>query len=200
MKALLFSLCFFLTAMITAESRISVDDSLYSVYVKKSLENKKLIVRMENMHANNVQLTIINPEGVIIHKDRINTKLEKTKKYDLNNLEPGVYTMIIDDLMKVEKVKVEVTRKGVEFGSNKAEITYKPTVWLNNDKTVDFNLMTLGKRAEVKIKLDGNVLYEERFAGDSVVSKKFNLQNLPSAKYTMVVYTNGETFYRYLYL
>lgn len=200
MNKLIISFCLLLTVLGTVESRISTDDSLYSVYVKKSFENKKLIVRMENMQANNVNLTIIDPRGAVIHRDRINTKLEKVKKYDLNKLEPGTYTMIIDDLMKVEKLAIKLTANGVDFGNAHAEITYKPTVWLNSDKTVDFNLMTLGKSADVFIKLDNKILYEAHFAHQTTVEKKFNLKSLASGKYTMVINTNGETFYRYLYL
>ncbi len=200
MKILLLGFSFLLTAMMPSDVDSPKDDSLYSVYVKKSSENKKLIVRMENMHAINVDLTIIDPNGGIIHKDRINTKSEKMKKYDLNRLEPGTYTMIVDDLMKVEKVKFVLTDQNVNFATDKAEVTYKPIVWLNNDKTVDFNLLTLGKSAEVSIKSEEKVLYYESFTKLSNISKKYNLKELPSGKYTMVVRTNGETFYRYLYL
>ena len=101
MKKLIFCLFFLGTALAVVYPGFSAaDDSLYSVYVRKSLENKKLIVSLDNMEANEVKFTIFNPNGAVIHKDRINTKYEATKKYDLSQLDPGVYTIVVDDLMK----------------------------------------------------------------------------------------------------
>ena len=170
----------------------------FSLYMSKSSEAKKLIMRFDNMLANVVKAKIISDKGIIVHQEKINTSEEKVRKYDLNQLEQGVYTFIIDDLMKVEKVQFTIGPKEVSFTDEPTEVTFKPTVWVNGDKTVDFNLMSLGKDTKIVITRDGIEYLAESFKGDNTISRRYDLSKLENGVYTMMVTINGETFYRML--
>ena len=119
-------------------------------------------------------------------------------KYDLNELAIGEYTFIIDDLMKVERFKLNVTQEGVDFDSPVAEITYKPVVWLNADKKADFNLLALNNDVKVELIGDEGILLSESFEDRNVINKRYDLSDLDAGEYTLKVFIKDEVFYRYL--
>ena len=173
----------------------------FSLYMSKSSEAKKLIMRFDNMMAEVVKAQIVSKEGIIVHQERINTRAQKVRKYDLGQLEPGAYTFVIDDLMKVEKVQFSVESDEVIFSNEPTQVTFKPTVWVNNDKTVDFNLLSLGNDAKIVIMRDGVDYLVERYNDQSTVSQRYNLSKLEAGQYTIdddiatIVDANGASIY-----
>lgn len=165
-----------------------------SIYISKSSEANKIVLNLENMFADNVKCTFTNEEGIIIFRDQISTENRVSKKYDLGQLPMGKYTIEVNDLMKVERLELVISKEGIEFSNEIAEITYKPTVWLNEDKTVDFNLLALGQVASISISSLEGEIFTESFKKQSSISKRFNLNGLESGEYTVRVSINGKTF------
>ena len=174
-------------------------DETYSLYVSKSSESKKIVLRLDNMFADKVACTIYSDLGATIFKDEIYTAEKTAKQYDLNQLPEGNYIIEIIDLMKVEKLKLTITKESVEFENTEAEITYKPTVWMNEDKTVDFNLLSLGNNVKVSILNETrDEVFKKSYKKETTVSNRFDFSQLPKGTYTMVVMNGDETFYNYL--
>lgn len=171
----------------------------YTLSIAKAIEAKKLVVSLKDMQASKVSCTISNERGSIVYSGKINMDIEKvSKRYDLTGLTNGVYTMTVDDLMKVEKIAFQVTDNDIVFDDSESEVIYKPTVWVNDDKTVDFNLLSLGEKVSIEIVKDLDVIHSEVIKGMTSVSRVFNLQKLAEGEYTMVISYKGETFYRYI--
>ena len=182
-----------------ASNLIASDYNPYSVTIAKALEAKKLVVNLSDMQASNVKCTIANEEGRIVYSGKINMDTDVTnKQYDLSLLESGTYTMTIDDLMKVERLSFVITQNEVRFDEAESEIIFKPTVWVNPNKTVDFNLLAFGERVTVEIKNDFEVIHTEVIKEETSVNRVFNLENLDEGEYTMTISFNGHTFYRYI--
>ena len=165
-----------------------------SIYVSKSAEAKKIVLNFENMFADKVVCTFSSAENGTIFSDVIFTSERKSKKYDLSKLPVGNYVVEVNDLMKIEKLSLTITKEGVDFSDEESEITYKPTVWLNEDNTVDFNLLALSKDVKIAISNETELLLEEEFAGESSIGRRYNLNKYAGQDITVTVYHRGEDF------
>jgi len=165
-----------------------------SIYVTKAPEAKKIVLNFENMFADKVKCTFLSSENGVIFSDVIYTSERKSKKYDLSKLPIGNYVVEVNDLMKIERLSLTVTSKGVEFANEESNITYKPTLWLNENNTVDFNLLALQKDVKISISNGDEVLLEERITGENSVGRRFNLNQFAGQDVTVNVYHAGETF------
>lgn len=171
----------------------------FSLYVSKSSENKKIVLRLENMFADQVKCRIYSEFGGLVFSDAIYTAEKTAKKYDLSQLPEGNYFIEIVDLMKVERLKITVNRDGVDFNNPVADITYKPTIWLNNNKHVDFNLLSLGNDVTIRIIDEYNVeILNQNFNDQNTIAKRYDLSKLPTGTYTFEVSNGDEVFYNYL--
>ena len=199
MKKLDFKVVMLGLAMALSIDVFANDVNPFTLSIAKAIDAKKLVVSLKDMQASNVKCTISNEEGLIVYSGNINMDIEKVyKRYDLSGLESGKYTMTVDDLMKVEKIAFQVTDKDILFDNNESEIIYKPVVWVNEDKTVDFNLLSFGAKVNVEIMDGQDVIYSEVIKGENSASRVFNLKKVKPGDYTMIVSYNGETFYRYI--
>ena len=176
-------------------STIAAADAPATIYISKARETKKIVLNLENMSADKVTCEFIAEDGEIIFTDVVETANKTAKQYDLSQLPSGDYTIEVNDLMKIERLNLSISNKNVTLEENVSDITFKPTVWLNEDNTVDFNLLMLGKSATLAIYApNGEVLKTDRFRKANVASKRYNLNNLEAGEYRVVVFHKGETF------
>jgi len=165
-----------------------------SIYVSKADEAKKIVLNFENMFADKVTCTFSSLDNGSIFSDIIYTSERKSKKYDLSKLPLGNYVVEVNDLMKIEKLSLTITKEGVEFSNEESQITYKPTVWLNEDNTVDFNLLALSKDVKIFISNGDEVILKEEISGESSVGRRYNLNKYDGQDITVNVYHAGEDF------
>ncbi|MFT4568336.1 MAG: hypothetical protein ACI9FN_003305 [Saprospiraceae bacterium] len=165
-----------------------------SIYVTKSSEAKKIVLNFENMFADKVKCTFLSQTNGIIFSDVIYTSERKSKKYDLSKLPIGNYVVEVNDLMKIEKLSFSITKEGVEFANEESQITYKPTVWLNEDNTVDFNLLALQSDVSISISNSEEVLLKEDILGENSIGRRYNLSKYVGQDITVNVYHAGEGF------
>ena len=176
----------------------ALDVHPFSVSITKG-EAKKLVIDLTNMQASMVKCSISDDKGRLVYSGKIDVYNEgSNQKYDLSNLGEGIYTITIDDLMKVEKLTFKINRDNISFENAKSEIIYKPTVWVNNDKTVDFSLLSLGEKVKIELRYESDVIYSATFKDQSTINTVFNLNKLKSGEYTMAITYKGYTFLRYL--
>jgi len=169
-------------------------DGPTSIYVSNAREAKKIILNMENMAADKVTCVFRNQAGEIFFKDEVITASNATKQYDLSQLPSGDYTIEVNDLMKIERLNLTVKNGGVILNEKVGDITFKPTVWLNEDKSVDFNLMTLGESASLSIYgPSGDLLKSDRFRKVNVAAKRYDLSKVEAGEYRVVITHKSET-------
>jgi flagellar hook assembly protein FlgD len=171
----------------------------FSIYISKIAESKKLVLNFDNMLAATVVCKIIDQNGSVIYTEKLNTLQQKSRRYDLSGLKSGDYTISIDDLMKVEELALTVTAADVALNENVSVTTFKPVVWIKENRTVDFNLLALGNDVNVKILAEnGTEVYNEDFSDKTTIGKVYDFKKSPKGMYTMQVSVNGKTFYKYL--
>ena len=185
----------FIVAMsLSLSSLVATGDALYSLSVSGTEEGMKIILNLDQMIADQVDCKIIDAQGTTIHAEKIKTMDHKSRKYDISRLPEGEYTFVITDLMKIEKISFAVGKDKITFDDQLSEIVYKPTVWVNSDKTVDLNYLALGHDASVKITKDGEVVHKATFSDQMTIGQRFNLQDLDEGRYTLIVSSQGEEF------
>jgi len=166
-----------------------------SIYVTKAGESNKIILNLENMAADRVICEFRSEDGDLFFRDEVITAENVSKQYDLSQLPNGRYTIEVNDLMKIERLNLSIYNGSVQLNERVADITFKPTVWLNEDKSVDFNLMTLGSSASLSIyDTRGNELKSDRFKKVNVASKRYDLSKVEAGIYRVVISHKGETF------
>lgn len=166
-----------------------------AIYISKSKEAKKIILNLENMAAEKVTCEFINEEGAVIFRDEIETANKTAKQYNLSQLPEGEYTIEVNDLMKIERLNLTVDNQSVTLKERVADVTFKPTVLIKDNNTVDLNLLALGEAATVSFfGPQGNLLKSERFNNVNVVNKRYSLIQAEAGDYRIVISHKGETF------
>lgn len=166
-----------------------------AIYISKSKEAKKIILNLENMSAETVTCSFINEEGSVIFRDKIETANKTAKQYNLSQLPEGEYTIEVDDLMKIERLNLTVDYQSVTLKERVADVTFKPTVVVKKNNTVDLNLLALGDAATVTFYgPQGNLLQSDRFSNVNVITKRYNLIEAEAGNYRVVISHKGETF------
>jgi len=166
-----------------------------AIYISKSKEAKKIILNLENMSAEKVTCVFINEEGAVIFRDEIQTAHKAAKQYNLSQLPVGEYTIVVNDLMKIERLNLTVDNQAVTLKERVADVTFKPSVLIKENGTVDLNLLALGDAASVSFYgPQGNLLKSERFNNVNVITKRYSLTEVEAGDYRVVISHKGETF------
>lgn len=200
MNKLIFKSVVIAAFFIAANFNQALANDIKSSYIFKLDEPKKIELKLDKMFADKVLCEIFDRQGKKIFEEQIDTRRYKSKTYNLSTLPYGEYEIVIHDLMKIERLSFTIKTDTVDFSNNESRITYKPTVWVNSDKTVDFNLLTLGSSVEIKIYDGTREIYFGKTIGESSVSTRFNLGQLASGSYTMEIKSKGEIFYKYIHI
>lgn len=195
MKKVLLNLSIVIVSMLVSTASFSKSINPLNLNVLTTSESKKLVVNLSHMYGSSVTCSIIDQSGVIIHKEKIETRTQTVKKYDLSKLKPGNYTVVIDDLMSIERLKVKLTADGITFTQNKSEIVYKPNVQVKDNGMVYFNLLALGKPVKVTVYNKDEPVYSEEFTDLNTVSRKFAFRNSSDGEYIIKVKVGDEVFF-----
>jgi hypothetical protein len=200
MKKVLINFCTLAIAALFAGSLFAttVDATLYGVTT--SSEDKKMVLNLSGTYGAKATCTILDRAGNTIYKEIVNAKKQKTVRYDFSKLPSGEYTLIVDDIMSVEKVDFKITSQHLLLSTEKSELIYKPTIQVKDSKMIYFNLMSLGKDVKISILKDDRMVYSEIINGQSTISKKLNFLNSPSGEYLIRVDVDKEVFYNTVFL
>ena len=166
-----------------------------AIYISKAKDAKNIILNLDNMSADQVTCTFINEEGAVIFKDVIETANRVSKQYNMSQLPVGKYTIEVNDAIKIERLDVHVNFNKVTLKDRISDVTFKPTVILSENGTVDLNLLTLGDAAVVTFYgPKGHILKSDRFKNVNVVTKRYTLSEVEPGDYKVVISHKGKTF------
>lgn len=195
MKKVLLNVSIVLVSMLISTSAFSNVSHPFNVNVLTTTESKKLVVNLSHMYGSMVTCSIIDQSGNIIHREKVESRTQTIKKYDLSNLEPGNYTVVIDDLMTIERLKVKLTADEIIYSQNRSEIIYKPSIKVVDDAVVYLNLLALGKPVKISVMKDNTIIHSENTADEGSVSRKYTFAESPAGEYIIKVKVGDEVFF-----
>lgn len=119
---------------------------------------------------------------------------KSSKVYDLKQVPNGAYTLTIENEFKKATQKLSKNNDEIaEFGD--AEVTFKPIVSVSKD-LLKLNYLAQGKEVKVSIEStnDTDVFYTNTYAKTGSLNKAFDISNLPTGSYKIVISAGNETF------
>ena len=156
-----------------------------------SSEAKSLVLTMENTSSAFV-VKFMDEEAHVIYSGKVSDGTF-SRKFDLKNLEDGIYFFSTEDEFK--SYVYTISLKGKEVKIVKREEEYKPFFRKTNDR-VYMNFLNLDK-SKVAVKVydaDYRVIFTETYTDKLIVKKAFNFANAYKGSYLVVISYNDNTY------
>ncbi|MDE3741382.1 hypothetical protein [Maribacter polysaccharolyticus] len=156
-------------------------------------ESKTLLFNYTNS-STDAELRFVDGEGNVIFTESLEDNSEYSKKFNLGNLESGVYTLEVEDAIKETEFTITLEDYTVAI-KNKSERT-KP-VFRTKDHMVYLNLLNLEKE-DVAIAVydeDERMVASKIVENEQVIEKAFNFKEAHRGHYTIKVKKGNDTFY-----
>ena len=163
--------------------------------VKVNIIETKLMKLTLTGNTEMFEVTVKDSYGYQLHTEKLNS-LDYSKKYDLTNLPNGNYTMEFESKSRIKVVPFRVSSSAIVLNNSEEVVYFKPMVRKVEDDVFVSMLALNNENLEILLyDEDNNLLYTDILKNSRNLDRKFNLSNLRSGDYSMVLRTNGRTFY-----
>ena len=150
-------------------------------------ENNYLVVNIDKVSQEKLEVILKDKLGREIFSEKISANKISRRKYDINDINDGVYTLLLelDNEVKVQKIKKN-NNNVVVYPEDKFSI-YKPTI-LEENGIVSVSMLLFHGNFEVKIyDQDGNILLKEMHNAEGAFNSRYNLTTLPEGDYSFSI-------------
>jgi flagellar hook assembly protein FlgD len=188
-KIIKFSLVL-VVALITMNVHAGTVD--FTLVVKKE-QGKMVTFALDKM--NNVNLSIYDAEGKMVHSEKVTSQKMINRTYDLKALPEGTYYLEAESEMKISRYKISVVGETATLSDTAISEIYKP-VFVDKNGLVFLSILNLSKSL-VDIKIydkEDNEVYASDKLMDQNITKVFDIKNIKSEKYTFVMNYSNKTF------
>ena len=151
---------------------------------------KSLIVDTKVWKTEFISISIYDIDGNFIFEDTYTT--EKGKRFSVENLPKGKYTLTIENDLKTTTQGFEITNTEVVLDP-KEDVIFKPLIKIEND-FIDLNYLSKSNNASVKIYEENREVYSFDFENQMAINKRFDINKLPAGSYTLSVSSKYDTF------
>jgi len=162
-------------------------------YLKASFNAKSMIFQLDGL-SKEASITFMDTEEVVLYSESILNQKNYIKKFDLRNLKEGVYSLNMEDNLKIIKYILSVEDKNVKVLTK--EETYKP-IFKRTGDIVSVNFLNIDSKV-VHIKVydsENRILFKEVVANDIVIEKAFNFEKAYKDTYTVAIKRDDKTYY-----
>ena len=179
-------------------SQLKGNDRYLFVSVNAKTNNEKIVVDLSSLAGSDVSCQILNEEGIVVYVDDFRVQRSGLKSYNLENLESGQYTFILNDIRQTLEYNVVKEDYNVSI-QDSPEVTFKPTITNSNKNIADFHLLSLGKNVILELNnSEGKEIFKQSYEGTNTISKRFNMTGSPRGEYTLTVRVGDVTYYEYI--
>lgn len=186
------SLVFLAIASLSISSYASGD-----INISPMKEDSRAKVEIEVPTREDVNVTVMDPTGMVIHNDFINKNSEYRKVYDFSQVDDGVYTFVSKSGFITVTKTIELKDNSVSI-MNK-EFSYAPVFAIDGDI---LKVSFLNKsQEEISISLiDSSKDYLKEKGDNSLAyGKMIDIKNLPAGEYIFALAVGGKEYnYRFI--
>ena len=179
-------------ALTTISGHASTVDFTLDVKIE---QGKKVTFAINTINIMN--LSIYDADDKLIHSEKVDSKKDISRTYDLNALPEGTYFLEVESDVTISRYEISVTGTKASLYANAISEDYKPVpVFLFKDGLVWVNIVNLDN-SPVNIKIydkDGDEVYDSPELTDENVTKIFDVNNIANEKYTFVMTYKDKTF------
>jgi len=158
-------------------------------------DNKTFTLFMNDLTSQQVKVFIKDENGIVLHKEGLNTSAGYFKKFDLSALPNGAYTLEVEDESIVKVMPFNVSSSTVDFSEENDTEIFKPYLRLRGDM-VDVMFKAVENRPTVVTVYDvnGNLLENNKIAAGQNVEKMFDFSNVEAGLYSINFHNGSRTF------
>ncbi len=171
------------TALMASEPRLETDE-----------KSKSVVFRWEG-EREMTSLKFIDDTGRVIYSDSMTPSKNYGKRFNLESLPYGDYTLEVENALKEIVYALRLTKNGIIMLDS--DESPKP-IYRKVDGMLFLSLLNL-KQEEVKVTIFdslGRALYKETFNNTMFVEKAFNFKNAFEGEYSIVVKKDTDTYYK----
>lgn len=144
--------------------------------------------------AEETEIKLINEDNVVLYSETISKHVEYLKRFDFQNLEDGVYTMEVEDSLKLITYTISLKDNQTVVLDEKAKS--KP-VFRTKGEVVYLNLLNLDEKS-VTVEVYDNadrIVFSEELGDEMIIEKAFNFTKAFKGQYTVIVKKSENTYY-----
>lgn len=155
--------------------------------------NESFVLDLKDWTPERAYLSVTDAKGLVLLGEHIHPK-KKGRKYSISNFEKGIYFITIEDSTRKLIQEIIVDVKGLHI-KNTFENIYLPQISRKRNKIL-LNYLTMGKDAKLTFVHDASdeSIFKYTFSGELTIAKVFDISNLHSGRYTVVVKCGGHSF------
>lgn len=164
----------------------------FTLDVKKE-QGKMVTFALDKM--NKVDLSIYDAEGKMIHSEKVDSKKNVNRTYDLKALPEGTYFLEAESDTKISRYEISVVGATASLSTKAISEIYKPA-FINKEGLVRVSFLNMDK-SPVNIKVydkANNEVYDSDVILDQDVKKVFNINDVNDEEYTFVMTYKDKTY------
>lgn len=164
---------------------------------------KRTYVYIENVKVGN-QLSIIDFNGFVLHKEQIIKTGNYSRGYDFTALPDGEYSFQLDKEMEIRTIPFTVESNNVLFNKEEETTIYKPLILVEGDYTFVSKLALDLEPVTIKIYYQDpetfgyNLIRTDIVKDVQTVERVYKLENMENVNYKVVVSTKEKDFTKYV--
>ncbi len=139
---------------------------------------------------------IRNTTGDMLLYEYFNGEKNPGKVFNLENVEPGRYTLTLVDDRGEQDSEIEITEEGVICG-DKVAFYPAPNIRFEGQK-LDVSFLNQAKEdVQIAIRNNrGDVVFQEEIGESYLLEKRYDLKELARGNYQLVVQTSRKNYYK----
>ena len=157
-------------------------------------ESSKAIVKIEVPAQDDVNVSLRDPDGIVVHSDVISKNSEYGRVFDFSQVNDGVYTF-------VTKTGYTTTTKTIELKNNSISIlgkdySYDPIFMIDGDLLIVSYLNQSTEDISISLEDSKREYFKEKEGNSLTYGKMINIEKLSSGEYTLALVV-GDKEYKY---
>ncbi|MCP9237120.1 hypothetical protein [Lewinella sp. JB7] len=133
-------------------------------------------------------LKIIDENGLVLHTSQLDSGAYLSKRFQLDALPAGKYSVVLTDVVSTTSQPIVIDHQGVFADPALATRTYYPHVELKDDLLTVNYLNHTGRSVYIRLYDQyGQEVIADRRPGTAVVQRAYNLENLPTGEYFVMI-------------
>lgn len=172
--------------------------SITNLEIETKSQQKVLMLSFLTKGLGEVNIEIIDQNQNVLFTEKVNSGKSIQKKFILDNLEMGNYSLKIEDEFKVTVQPLTVDNSDVFIDREFRKTHFKPQVRLTEEgKYIDLDwLMNETEDAKFIIQAgNSDFSFENKIEDQKLIQKRFDVGQLPKGLYYITVRNNEHTFY-----
>jgi hypothetical protein len=163
----------------------------FKIDVSVSATAKTMTVKVRDTEISDATISIFNTEGVQVFTEQVTAQASSLRKYNLQKLEAGNYTLTVKRKRSTLIQPFIVKLENIEVLTAIAETRFTPIVTLK-DRTLNVSASSFGKPG-INVSISdnyGTTVFNTKFE-DFTLQKRFDLSKLQNGAYIVEVITYG---------